>query len=500
LSRPRVTLVVIALLASAYGWLVQPSGDNQKANYALTRALAGGTAAIDGPIAEGAATIDVVEHDGRHYAAKPPGLAALSVPAYLALDAVGVRVTGDPIRPMWALHLWSVVLPAALLLLLVARVGDRVEPGMGLPAAVILGVSTLVLPFATLFFVHVPAALFGFAAFALLWRERDGPSRPLWLAAAGALVGLAATVDYPVGMLAPVLGAYAIARTPRATRALAYVAGVVVGILPIFAYNWWAFGSPLHFPYDGWAAPGEDPRGGFFGASAPSLTVLLIIVFVPAGIAVLAPAVPALVSMFGRGLRAEALTIAAGAAVFLLHNSASTENPFGGASPGPRHLIPALPFLAVPVALALRRWPGATIGLALGGAVVMVVATTTTPLAAWDGRSWSRFADGEFVPTVGDELGLDGWVAMAPFFVFLAAAAAFAVRAAWRGRVPPREVVAGGLALGAWWLVARYTDELVLDRGLAGRLALLACVGVAAAAVVLVYRSVRGRGAAVPAS
>ena len=39
----------------------------------------------------------------------------------------------------------------------------------------------MVLPFSTLLFSHVFAAMLGFAAFALLLRERDGPPRPLLL-------------------------------------------------------------------------------------------------------------------------------------------------------------------------------------------------------------------------------------------------------------------------------------------------------------------------------
>ena len=48
------------------------------------------------------------------------------------------------------------------------------SPGYGTAAAVTLGLATLVMPFATLFFSHVLAAMLAFAAFALLWREREG--------------------------------------------------------------------------------------------------------------------------------------------------------------------------------------------------------------------------------------------------------------------------------------------------------------------------------------
>ena len=50
--------------------------------------------------------------------------------------------------------------------------------------------------------------------------------------------------------------------------------------------------------------------------------------------------------------------ILAVAAVYFLYN-AGYWLPFGGGTPGPRFLIPTLPFLALGLAVAWRRWPGA---------------------------------------------------------------------------------------------------------------------------------------------
>jgi hypothetical protein len=483
---PLAALAAVCSLAFAWAYLVQPSGDNQKAHYLLVRALADGRATVDadrpasGPLATG----DVVEQDGHLYAAKAPGLAFASVPAYVVARAVGVSTEGDPIRMLWVLHLWVVVLPAALLLVLVIRVGERIEPAAGAPAAVTLGLATLLLPFGTLLFAHVLAATLGFAAFVLLWSDRG--ARPLHAAAAGVLAGLAVTTDYPLALVAGILGLYAL-RHPRVRlrRALAYGLGLVAGAAPLFAFNLWAFGSALHFPYEGWHEPGAEPLSGVFGISAPSVHDVLTLLFVPAGLAALAPAIVGAVLLYRRGWRAETLVVAAVVSLYVLYNAGFVDL-FGGASPGPRYLIPVLPFLAVPLALAFRCAPAVTIGIAVGAAVVQAVYTVTTPLAAWDGHALDRFRDGSFVPTLGDYAGVPRPYDLVPFALALVAAAAFAAKAAGARRVTRRDAGRAVVGLAAWALPAWQAPRLLFDRTAdrSGLVLLLVTVGVVAVGAV----------------
>ena len=64
------------------------------------------------------------------------------------------------------------------------------------------------------------------------------------------------------------------------------------------------------------------------------------------------------------GHRAEANTILAIAAAYFIYNSGYWL-PFGGGTPGPRFLIPALPFVALGLPYTYRRLPALTLGLAI---------------------------------------------------------------------------------------------------------------------------------------
>ena len=433
---------------------MQVTGHNQNAHYALVKALARGVPYIDETLREtGDLQSDDITRssDGHLYTVKAPGLAMAAQPAYLIVRGAGMRTTGDPMRALWVLTALTSALATALLLLLVRDLANRIEPGLGTVTAVVVGLGALTLPFATLFVSHALGGALVFAAFWLLWREREGiPHLPL-VAAAGVLAGLAVTAEHPTMWLAPILALYAAARAPFVSRFVAFTAGGLVGLLPFFAFNLWAFGNPLHTPYDDYWVE----HTGFSSLALPNWDAFSKIVFSSLGLLVLAPVLAAgvagMVLLYRRGRRAEALVCAAAPLVLLVYFSGS--GGFGGFGP-PRYLTPIMPFALVPLAAAFRRVPVTTAVLAAIGIFQAVVQTATGPLAAYDGAWLERAVDRNFMATAAELVGVSGWYAILPFFAAAGAAVFLALAASPRPELRVADSAIAAAALAAWALVA----------------------------------------------
>jgi acid phosphatase family membrane protein YuiD len=459
-GRPRLLGALgIVALAFCLVWPMQGGGGVPNSHYVLVKSLARGTPVVERALGElgDFSTNDVATFEGRTYSNKAPGFAFVTLPPYLLLDAAGMRTTGDPARILWALGLWSVVLPTLLLVLVVRERAERLQPGFGTATAVTLGMATLVLPYGTLFLSHALSALLVFAAFALLWREREGPPRPRLVAVAGLLAGYAVTTEYPNALALAALALYALTRAGRLRRALAYGAGAAVGLLPLALYNLWSFDSLTHVTYSGVSGrPAADQWG------APSPAVALELLLSANGLLVLTPVMAfgalGAVLLHRRGFRAEALLVGGLPLAYLALDSAYF-SPFGGFSPGPRYLVAVVPLLAFPLALAYRALPATTGALAVVSATIVVALTATRALAGYDGRWLDRLADRETTPTAATLVGVTGWYAILPFLLAAAAAAACALLASAPPILRPAEAALGGVAALAWAAVAAWAPR-----------------------------------------
>ena len=461
----RQGVIAILALLLAYASVAQGGGVNQLAHFSLVRALSHGTAIVDPYHRQ---TKDLSWYHGHYYSTKAPGLAFLTVGPYYVLDRSGVlgllaRATGSTKTAvaLWILGLIGAVLPTGLLLFLLRRVDDVLEPGYGTIAAVTAGAATLLFPFATVFFSHALSAALGFAAFVLVWRA-GGRLRLVGLG--GLVAGLAITSEYPLALVAAVVGLFVLTEGDRLRRAAVYAAGVALGVVPLLLYDWLAFGSPFHLSYAKAivkpGASGHDVLGanaqGFFGVSTPRRGVAEQLLFGDAGLITRTPVVVAgvlaLVLLWRRGRRRESLLVAVVCAAFLVHN-AGYETPFGGGTPGPRFLVPMLPFVALGFASAYRAWPWATLAAALPSAVLMLGVTATNPTRArrWD---WvDRVTDGSFT-------GAGIWPKL-PLAALVAASAVLALRVTPIGRPRLREAIGALLALGASLAIAFAGPRLV---------------------------------------
>ena len=507
-----LAVVAIGAIAVVYALPMQSVGCAQTAHYAGARAIASGRPTIDRWSNE---TCDSIRTGGHVYAAKGPLMDLWAAPWYVVLRMAGavprnpnagrpypIAMVGVPLRAIWQMGLWAVVLPAVLLLVLVRRAVERIEPGLGTACATILGLGTLLLPFATVLFAHVLATLLLFAAFLVLFE--GGASQLVRVAAAGLLAGLSVSTDVPLAVPAAVLGVYAAVRSPHGPRLGAYSAGGLVGLVPLLAFDTWAFGNPFHLPYSG--QPAQGAAGGwkwegFFGLGVPHPSVALDLFLSQRGLFVLTPVTAAgvagLVLLWRRGLRAEAALIGAMVVAVVAWNAGRIHyfDALGGWVPGPRFLIPLLPFLCFSLAPVLRRLPLSVGALALVSAGAMLVATSAEPLLSNDDtHHWiARIVDGNFAATIVSLSGVGhGWIAILPFYGFAAAAIVAAVVAT---PLPVRgaDAAVAVAALAAWVAVEHGAPALLeVDRLVHQSFGAAAAVLLVAAAAWGILRLSRG--------
>jgi hypothetical protein len=230
----------------------------------------------------------------------------------------------------------------------------------------------LVAPLAAANFEHVTAGTLGLAAFALAWRRR--------VHLAGLAAGAALLVAYEAALVVAVLAGYVLLQGWR--RLYDYLRGVLPGAAILWTYNWLAFGRPWHTSYryvDN--ALRMQQASGFFGIHVPRAHGVQVALTGERGLLVLSPVVLAAgygLVLLGRRFPSEAAVCAVVAGAFLLLDVGYFD-PLGGVSPGPRFLVPGLPFLALGLGPAFARRFWLTAALTGASVVAMTAAMLTWP-------------------------------------------------------------------------------------------------------------------------
>lgn len=366
-------LALLALVAA--GPFIYPLRPQQASRYALTRAIAEeGTVVLDKYT--NLLGSDKAFKDGHFYSDKAPGQPVFAVPFLKLARAVGVEPAHEA-RQMYSLDLWWVtfwsatVFGAGLLVMMHQRVKCEVaDLWMVAPLALFFG--SMLLPFSGILFGHVMAAFFLYAAFNVLTTRTS--SRYLLLS--GALAGASVCVEYTAAIGVLLLAVLATRRF--GPRVVWWLAGGTLLAIPLGWYQHIAFGSPLRFSYQFTAFEGvvdrAQPLFHIFGE--PSLENLAELFIGGRGLIVATPVLLCAVAGGLAQIRRRDADAWVGVAMFFafLMIPIFWENPWGGASPGPRYMTPAIPFLVVPLAWAWKRWPILTRGAAAVSVLTMTSA------------------------------------------------------------------------------------------------------------------------------
>jgi hypothetical protein len=307
--------------------------------------------------------------DGRPYAPYGPGVAFLILPFHLAGRALA-RLAGVPRAPLpggiaWEFLVGGITALAMAFAAALAVAGlFRAAVALGASAetarrlAIVLGLCTILWPYGTTLYCEAwLAAAFVWAAVFLL------ESRPK-VAAAAVLIALAIVTKPTAIVIAP---AFVVAvlldgrgdRRDRTTVASALTVAIAVGASVHILWNVTRFGNPLDFGYNlaGMIPrpparpflPEEIPRGLFLQLLTPGKSL-----FVWAPVTLLSMLSLRTCWRRERGLAAGLIAGTTSALIFY----AAYFFPDGGYSHGPRHLVPLVPLLMLPLAIPDLPIPG----------------------------------------------------------------------------------------------------------------------------------------------
>ena len=258
---------------------------------------------------------------------------------------------------------------AWLIVLIFLYARRYVDATSAVAVALIFAFGTYFLAYSTVFFPHVPTAAFLFAAFMM----RD---RPLL---AGLFAGAAVLCTYIA------IVAVAILFLDRLRDAWKWVAGGVPCAVILLAYQFACFGAVFRTSIETEGDYFKTP-GAFLGVFVfPRLDVLIAVLLTRyRGLFFLSPvlilAIAGAIWMIRNHVAVRDLTIALGVfAVFLLV-IISFNGWHGGSAIGPRYLLPAVPFLAVPMTFVIGRMRTLTLLLAAISFILNFAVTAVNPI------------------------------------------------------------------------------------------------------------------------
>jgi hypothetical protein len=441
-------------------------------------------------------TVDYAKVGEHYYSDKAPGTAFLGIPLYAGLKVflemplmnglmtrlsnneafkATLRENGSGILlqkvrfalAQVALTLVAAALPSALLGVLIYRFSTRFRTGRRAQIGLVLGYGLLTPAFAYAwaFYGHQLSAMLLFGAFWLAFQigemanERDAggqsslpadqtPRLALRLLAIGLLLGYSVITEYPSVLVAGILGLYTLYNLYRLGRwqqigwVIPPAALVAVGWM---VYNTAIFGGPLKLGYGESTLWQTQHQTGFMSLTLPHGEALWGITFgVFRGLFFLSPWL--LLCMPGfwlwwrtREYRPEFWVALTSGLAFLLFNASSIMW-WGGFAVGPRYMLPALPFMVLPVAFALRQWGSqpwlrALLALLFGWSLIatwgLTLAeqafppdTVPNPLLEY---AWPNWQAGNIARNVGTVVGFLHWWSLVPLVV----AATLVVTAWW---------------------------------------------------------------------
>lgn len=478
-----LALAIVWVYVYSFPYFAKIRHANELPRVYLTKAIVDeGTLTIDSGVKRWGKTVDVSRAYGRYFSNKAPGSSFLAAPGYLALKAFnGLLGRGEPtlVEMVWVCRITSGVIPTLLFLMLMVRFLTRMSRAYeeseseSEPDAEITGSGTCVLRndaarmalcgyalgslaliYSIQFMAHQLSAIcIGTAYILSVWVIEDGRDpRLMWLA--GLAAGCAPLVDYQAAFAGVPLAVYLLVKLGGARR-FKHLAFAVLGAIPpifaLLAYHNKCFHSPFKTGYDFSQTFAHFHQKGFLGITELRWEAFYGSTFEPDnGLFLLCPMLLlAFVGWYFMARRRMYWHLGITASVFVIYLAFISSINFwrGGWQVGPRYVTAMLPFVMVPVTVALTvmvkdwRWRGVALGMIVSGIVIYTLTGAVFP------HFPEKFAnpiyevtlrligDGYAPYNLGYAVGLRGALSLVPLVLILAALLAWLALGP-RARVP----------------------------------------------------------------
>lgn len=336
----------------------------------------------------GYATQDLAYYNGHYYCDKSPILSFLAVPFYWLWRQLGdiFGIYFIPVKSRLLITPFLITLPAAILSVWFYRFLGyiRTDPVNQYVLTMFYSLGTIAFPFSYLFFSHVPATFFIFGGFFILFlmlsktSSESASKKPIYLLIAGLMTGLGFSAEQPTGIiLAGILG-YLYYRLRDKKRIFWFLLGVLPPLIIVMWYNYTCFGNIFASGYRYEYNPvfQSNMSKGFMGITYPKWQAFWGTSFSPyRGLFFYSPfllfAIPGFYRFIGdKKFKAEGILFLLIVVGFFYFNI-SYYAWHGGWSIGPRHIIPMLPFLVIPIYTLLPEWKKWVWGLGILSVFIM---------------------------------------------------------------------------------------------------------------------------------
>jgi hypothetical protein len=454
-----------AWLFGIFAFFIPAATWNPVSRFNLTRAIVEGATLQVDPYVTSTGDRSLV--NGRWYSDKAPVVAFFAVPPYAVIRATQLlrgshpdyRAYSTPKIPAarvipnkaftQALYICSLatsgIAGVAIGLLLFELLRRRTTWRVAFVTSTIAILGSPILPYATSLYGHVPAAALILGALVCLdprgSRPRGTTPSPKRIRIAGLCFALAAGTEYLPAVPIVLVSLWFLLKLPHADKLRAtgnLALGAAVPALLVAAYQTMVFGAPWKTGYSFEERP-EFAAGhqiGVLGVHLPHWDGAFGLTFgLRRGLFYMAPVLAlALVFAVRYVVRRRDWTTGAGLLVLgaLFFMNAGYYMWWGGASAGPRHLIPGLAFLAIGLAAVFRskyrwlRWIGGTLAVISIANCVAVTLVGIEPPEFADilrGWVWPRLRDAKFASmngasNLGLKLGLPAVASVLPLLAW----------------------------------------------------------------------------------